>query len=289
MQLLNDELARLIETRKVDMDEALAAAVDKDDLAPALPHRHHPRPRTRWPTRRSAWWPWPRRRRAPRPASSRGDQVIELDGTPSKEFTLDEMRQAIRIDGKRQITVDRGGKRVKLVMELAGRLDTPTPTAGAPGRVAHRAAVAGGERGTARAGPRPTPLSRAGRAPGPIARDSLESVRLPRLSSNRRTDDPPRRSRSPPSPASPPTRCSAARALGGGHADAATFTTHPPRLRRARAGDPGRPRAAHDPAARGAGPRRPRSSPTRRPSRWPTCASAPPWARCWPSAPCRPR
>ena len=53
----------------------------------------------------------------------------ELDGRPTKEFSLEDIRQAIRIDGKRQITVDRGGKRVKLVLELAGRLDTPAPNA----------------------------------------------------------------------------------------------------------------------------------------------------------------
>ena len=32
MQLLNDELEKLIQTGKVDMDEAMAKAVDKDDL-----------------------------------------------------------------------------------------------------------------------------------------------------------------------------------------------------------------------------------------------------------------
>ena len=32
MSLLNDELARMIETHKVEMDEALAAAADKEDL-----------------------------------------------------------------------------------------------------------------------------------------------------------------------------------------------------------------------------------------------------------------
>jgi hypothetical protein len=41
------------------------------------------------------------------------------------------VRQQIRIDGKRNLTVVRDGKRVKLVMELAGRLDMPAPGAAA--------------------------------------------------------------------------------------------------------------------------------------------------------------
>jgi hypothetical protein len=35
------------------------------------------------------------------------------------------VRQQIRIDGKRNLTVARDGKRVKVVMELSGRLDMP--------------------------------------------------------------------------------------------------------------------------------------------------------------------
>ncbi len=73
---------------------------------------------------------------------ARGDQVIDLDGKPSKEFTLDEMRKAIRLDGKRQVTVMRDGKRVKLLMELTGgiagreSLMAPVAGAGSPTRAA---------------------------------------------------------------------------------------------------------------------------------------------------------
>ena len=68
----------------------------------------------------------------PEAATERDDQVIELDGKPSKEFTLDDMRKAIRLDGKRQVTVNRDGKRVKLVMELGGgRESLMAPVAGA--------------------------------------------------------------------------------------------------------------------------------------------------------------
>jgi twitching motility protein PilT len=128
MSLLNDELARMVDTHKVEMDEALAAASDKDDLAR--------RYRTGITLAQDSLADETFRVVALAPASpgsqaglTRGDVLIELDGRPTKEFTLDDIRQAIRIDGKRQITVDRGGKRVKLVMELAGRLDTPAPNA----------------------------------------------------------------------------------------------------------------------------------------------------------------
>ena len=48
----------------------------------------------------------------------RGDMIIELEQRPAKDFTLDEARQILRSDGRRQLTVDRGGKRVKITLEL---------------------------------------------------------------------------------------------------------------------------------------------------------------------------
>jgi twitching motility protein PilT len=130
MSLLNDELARMVDTHKVEMDEALAASTDKDDLAR--------RYRTGITLAQDSLADETFRVVALAPSSpgsmaglSRGDVIIELDGRPTKEFTLEEIRQAIRIDGKRQITVVRDGKRVKLIMELAGRLDTPPPNAAA--------------------------------------------------------------------------------------------------------------------------------------------------------------
>jgi twitching motility protein PilT len=132
MSLLNDELARMVDTHKVEMDEALAASSDKDDLAR--------RYRTGITLAQDSLADETFRVVALAPSSpasaaglSRGDVIIELDGRPTKEFSLEDIRQAIRLDGKRQITVDRGGKRVKLVMELAGRLDAPTPAAGGAG------------------------------------------------------------------------------------------------------------------------------------------------------------
>ena len=138
MSLLNDELARMIETHKVETEEALAAAVDKEDLLRRF--------RTGLTLAQDSLADETFRVVTVAPSSpgaqagvSRGDVLIELDGRPAKEFTLEEVRQQIRIDGKRMITVDRAGKRMKLVMELAGRLDTPPGgPAGAAARVARR-------------------------------------------------------------------------------------------------------------------------------------------------------
>ncbi|HUG53815.1 MAG TPA: PDZ domain-containing protein [Vicinamibacteria bacterium] len=70
---------------------------------------------------------------------TRGDVLLELDGRPSKEFTLEEVKQAIRLDGKRLLTVERGGKRVKVIIELGGReMPLPPPAGGAGARVARR-------------------------------------------------------------------------------------------------------------------------------------------------------
>ncbi|HEV7499364.1 MAG TPA: PilT/PilU family type 4a pilus ATPase [Vicinamibacteria bacterium] len=136
MSLLNDELARMIDTHKVDMDEALAATSDKEDLARRF--------RTGVTLAQDSLSDETFRVASVAPQSpgalaglGRGDVLVELDGRPTKEFTLDEIRQQIRIDGKRMITVDRGGKRIKLVMELGGR-ETAVPPAGGAARVPPR-------------------------------------------------------------------------------------------------------------------------------------------------------
>ena len=117
MSLLNDELGRLVEAKKVTMEEALAAAVDKDDL-----HR-----RFRSGITLAAAPPEYDRFRvvavdADSPGAQaglqRGDLVVEIDARPAKEFTLDEARQLFRSDGRRNLVVDRGGKRVKVMLEL---------------------------------------------------------------------------------------------------------------------------------------------------------------------------
>ena len=117
MSLLNEELGRLVEAKKISMEEALSASVDKEDL-----HR-----RFRSGVTLAAAPPEYDRFRvmavdndSPGAASGlqRGDLIVELEQRPAKEFTLDEARQILRSDGRRLITVDRGGKRVKLTLEL---------------------------------------------------------------------------------------------------------------------------------------------------------------------------
>jgi C-terminal processing protease CtpA/Prc len=117
MSTLNDELGRLVEAKKITFPEALAAAVDKDDLhrrfrsgvtlAGDPPDNERFRVMVVAPDMPGA-----------QAGLQRGDAIVEVDGRPAKEITLEEMRQLFRSDGQRKLTVDRAGKRVKLVMEL---------------------------------------------------------------------------------------------------------------------------------------------------------------------------
>jgi len=117
MSLLNEELGRLVEAKKITMEEALGASVDKEDL-----HR-----RFRSGVTLAAAPPEYDRFRvmavdADSPGAQaglqRGDAIIEMEARPAKEFTLDEARQILRTDGRRVLTVDRGGKRVKITLEM---------------------------------------------------------------------------------------------------------------------------------------------------------------------------
>ena len=117
MSLLNEELGRLVEAKKITMEEALSAAVDKEDL-----HR-----RFRSGVTLAAAPPEYDRFRvmnvdADSPGAQaglqRGDMILELETRPAKEFTLDEARQIMRTDGRRVFTVERGGKRIKVTLEM---------------------------------------------------------------------------------------------------------------------------------------------------------------------------
>jgi hypothetical protein len=44
---------------------------------------------------------------------------VELNGKPAAEYTLDEVRQVFRTDGEHKLTVERGGKKTKMVLPLA--------------------------------------------------------------------------------------------------------------------------------------------------------------------------
>jgi twitching motility protein PilT len=116
MALLNDELGRLVETKKIEMAEAMSKSVDKDDLARRFrsgitlaqdPSTGHFRVMAVVPASPGS-----------EAGLERGDLVTEIDTKPSKEMGLDEARQAFRIDGRRLLVVERAGKRLKMTMEL---------------------------------------------------------------------------------------------------------------------------------------------------------------------------
>jgi twitching motility protein PilT len=116
MQLLNDELGRLVETKKIEMAEAMSKSVDKDDLA----RRFRSGVTLSQDQTTGAF-----RVMVLVPASpgseaglERGDLVTEIDGVAAKEMSLDQARQSFRIDGKHMLLVERGGKRLKMTIEL---------------------------------------------------------------------------------------------------------------------------------------------------------------------------
>ena len=44
--------------------------------------------------------------------------MVEILGKPASEFTIDEARAIFRSDGQHAMAVERGGKRLKLMLEL---------------------------------------------------------------------------------------------------------------------------------------------------------------------------
>jgi C-terminal processing protease CtpA/Prc len=117
MQLLNDELAKMVDAKKVEMADALAAAVDKDDLT----RRYRSGVTLAVDPQDSARF----RVMNVNPDSpgaqaglERGDTIIEVDTRPCGEFSLDEMRQFFRADTRRILTVEKGGKKRKVTFEM---------------------------------------------------------------------------------------------------------------------------------------------------------------------------
>jgi twitching motility protein PilT len=117
MTLLNDELAKLVDAKKVEMAEALAAAVDKDDLVrryrsgvtlAADPQN----PAVFRVVNVNANSP------GAEAGLERGDLIVEVDTRPCTDISLDEMRQFFRIDARRILTVEKAGKRRKVTFEL---------------------------------------------------------------------------------------------------------------------------------------------------------------------------
>lgn len=117
MSLLNDEMARLVEAKKVEMTEALSKAVDKDDFLRRFRSGMtiDEDPPTFERIRVVAVRPGS-------PASEagfhRGDLIVEINGKPAKDHTIDEARAVLRADVQPQFTVERAGKRSKIALDL---------------------------------------------------------------------------------------------------------------------------------------------------------------------------
>jgi twitching motility protein PilT len=117
MQLLNDELAEMIEGRKIELADALSHAVDKKDLEK----------RFRAGLSIAADSSGERFRVMDVKANSpayfaglrRGQMICEIDTKPANYYSLDEARRALRADGTHPVTiVESGGKKHKLNLEL---------------------------------------------------------------------------------------------------------------------------------------------------------------------------
>ncbi|HJS75483.1 MAG TPA: PilT/PilU family type 4a pilus ATPase [Vicinamibacteria bacterium] len=118
MQLLNDVLAELVETRKIELKEAMAHAVDKKDLEKrfrnGLSISTDPAGGDRF------------RVVDVKPNSpaffaglKRGTLIFEIDGRPATAYSLDEARRALRADGTHPLSISDGSnKKVKINLEL---------------------------------------------------------------------------------------------------------------------------------------------------------------------------
>ncbi len=116
MSLLNDDLARHVDARKIELEEALSKATDKDELVK----------RYRSGLTIAADPDGERFRvmavKADSPAATagltRGDVIVEIEQRPAKSYSLDEARVFLRSDGRHNIGIERAGRRLKVVMEL---------------------------------------------------------------------------------------------------------------------------------------------------------------------------
>jgi twitching motility protein PilT len=117
MCLLNDELGRMVDAKKIEMDEAMSKAVDKDELQRryrnGLTITENPPARDSFRVMAVV---------ADSPAAAcgmqRGDLLCEIETKPANTITLEEARMILRADGMHALVVERGGKRLKLAMEL---------------------------------------------------------------------------------------------------------------------------------------------------------------------------
>ena len=120
MSLLNDELMHLVEKKTITMAEATAKAVDKGDFLRRF--------RSGVTLADESGRPGAFRVTAVEPGSpgaeagfNRGDVIVELEGKPI-QYVLEQMRVVFRTDGRQIVTVERGGKKVRLTLELKRQL-----------------------------------------------------------------------------------------------------------------------------------------------------------------------
>ncbi len=121
MTLLNDELMRLVEAKTIDRAEAMAKAVDKLDLQRRF--------RSGVTLAEDPGAPGSFRVMQVEPDSpgaeagfARGDVIVEVDGRPGSNYTLEQVRVMFRTDGRHPFGVERAGKKRPLVLELKGQV-----------------------------------------------------------------------------------------------------------------------------------------------------------------------
>ncbi len=116
MCLLNDELMRLVEAKKIELGEALAKAVDKQDL---LRRFRSGVTLAAEPQNAAAFRVTQVEPESPGAEAglARGDLIVELEGKPLN-CDLDQLRLVFRTDGRHVMTVERAGKRRPVTLDL---------------------------------------------------------------------------------------------------------------------------------------------------------------------------
>jgi twitching motility protein PilT len=116
MSLLNDDLARHVEARKIELDEAVSRAVDKEDLL----KRYRSGLTIAEDPAGDRFRVMAVKADSPAAAAglARGDVIVEIEQRPASSYSLDEARISLRGDGRHNIGIERSGKRLKVMMEL---------------------------------------------------------------------------------------------------------------------------------------------------------------------------
>ncbi len=121
MTLLNDELMHLIEAKTIDRAEALTRAVDKQELLRRF--------RSGVTLAEDPSAPGSFRVMQVEPDSpgaeaglARGDVIVEIEGQPGGNYTLEQVRVMFRTDGRYPLGVERAGKKRPVVFELKRQL-----------------------------------------------------------------------------------------------------------------------------------------------------------------------